>query len=205
MNADNIQITVNKSGLLLREEDGDSSDDSGSSTDDDESEATWQETASRDVSLLDTIGEDSGGEGGEEGSYDESDVDSEGSASVDDETRGLHTTSYNCDDDSDCTEFNSDVGLEDLGAAMLQIGSCHFEAESDSQDEDEDYSFTSKMFPPVVSKYMSDVLPAQSQIESESGRSDLFRTRLKGRNRPPSQQQKETSISSFVVSTTIFC
>ncbi|CAB9520316.1 expressed unknown protein [Seminavis robusta] len=138
MNSDKIAITVDKAGIVLRE----SSDDHSSSSSGSSSVASWQETASRDVSLLDTIGEN-----GEEDEEDDDDENDDGSSSgsetrsegLDDDDNGLL---YDYDDDS--TEFNSDVGLEDLGAVMLQIGSCQFEPESASLSfDDEEYSYNS--------------------------------------------------------------
>ena len=210
---------MDSSGFVLREsseEDSTASSSSSSSSlvDDDDggSEASWQETASRDVSLLDTIGES--GDEGDDGSYsgsegdDDSGIDEEGHEMEHGKDRLYE---YDDDDDDDSTEFNSEVGLEDLGAVMLQIGSCQFEPEGTSLSFDEDYSYTSNMFPPVVSKYMNArtntnhhhhaVRPNQSNLESEAARNAIFQKRLQNRMRPASKSNKESGgLSTFFVS-----
>ena len=154
MNNKNVQITVDGSGFVLRESTDDSSSSSSSpSSSDTTSENSWHDTASRDVSLLDTIGE------GESGEEEEGDSSSEGGSEGDGDIRRLSGQAngvlYDYEDDGDdSTAFDSDIGLEDLGEVMMQIGSCHFEPESISQSFDDDYSYTSDMFPPVISSFM---------------------------------------------------
>ena len=166
MNADNIKITVDNSGLVLRESSDESSNSCSETTN--SSVSSWQDTASRDRSLLDTIGESSRDEDeNDESSSSDSGSGSDGDEGLEVDDRGIH---YDYDDDS--TEFNSEVGLEDLGAVMMQIGSCQFEPESTSLSFDEDYSYSSGMFPPVVSNYLAAKLAKSSKGDNHRDEND---------------------------------
>jgi hypothetical protein len=225
MNAENIKITVNNSGFVLRESSDESSADSSGDTSN-SSVASWQETASRDRSLLDTIGESSrddedendedDGSSSSSGSDNNSASTTSGDERVGVDAKGIH---YDYDDDS--TEFNSDVGLEDLGAVMMQIGSCQFDSESASQSFEEEYSYSSGMFPPVVTNYLAAKSAKSAKgdprrgendeneendayIYSEASKNSIFKKRIYS-NRPPKlhhadEGKKNGGIASFLVS-----
>jgi hypothetical protein len=217
MNAENVKITVNNSGFVLHE----SSDESSNSCGDisSSSVASWQDSASRDRSLLDTIGESS---------RDEDENDEDGSSSGSDSASGSGDERVDVDDkgiqydyDDDSTEFNSDVGLEDLGAVMMQIGSCHFESESASHSFEDDYSYTSGIFPPVVTNYLAAKSAKSAKGEARRGENDengendvytyseasknaIFKKRIY--NKPNYHDQdgnKKGGIASFLVSAMI--
>jgi hypothetical protein len=206
--SDKFAITVDNAGFVLRE----STDDSSSG--DSSSGESWQDTHSRDRSLLDTIGEsrDENDEESDGGSTSGSESGSESSYSGDEEGRDEEELAEESDGDS--TAFDSDVGLEDLGAAMLQIGSCHFEPESASLSyDDEEYSYTSGMLPPAVSNYLDQQQKGSSnhtmrskrnshidELQSEAARNAIFQKRLQQRHRKHPQEADDGIITSFLVS-----
>ena len=89
---------------------------------------------------------------------------------------------------------------------MLQIGSCHFEPESVSQSFDDDYSYSSEMFPPIIKSFMGQSKEnggdVANDIQSEAGRNAiLHQRRLNHINRQnPDQQNQQKGISNFFVS-----
>lgn len=183
MQSENVHITVDNGAFVIRDSSEESST-SSSSTGVSEEEASWQ--GSRDVSLLDTIGEG--------GSQEEESGSENGSSQHDNEERDGDIL-YDYDDDS--TEFNSDVGLDDLGAVMLQIGSCHFEPESVSQSFEDDYSYTSGMFPPVISNFMG----GTDNHEGVTPGNPIFHSRKrKMKNGQNQQQSQQNALTSLFVS-----
>lgn len=184
---DQFSITVDSSGVFLTEGEEDSR-----SVTDGSSVASWQETASRDRSLLDTIGE----------SREEDDGSSQSSGSTrsydNEEGEEVGIGDYH----DDRSEFDSDVGLEDLGAAMLQIGSCHFESESGSMsDDDAEYSYENNMFPNFLGgpkSADSGILDDNTEDLSEAARNAAFQKQLKQRRTAKKgRKSEEDSLTSL--------
>jgi len=187
--AENIAITVDSSGMVLQEV---------AESDDVASEGSWHETGSREISLLDTIGESSGEDD------DDADDSSSSSGSESGSEAGEEAQAAERDYDDDSAEFNSDVGLGDLGAVMLQIGSCHFEPESVSQSFDDDYSYTSEMFPPLVKSFIGQSKENDGShvdgLRLEASRSAIFQRRANNNKQSTNQQEQPSGITKLFVS-----